>query len=50
MADELQAVAQREGIPDLIERIADERHVSTVDELLAWLEEHRPALIMDPIF
>ncbi len=51
MADELQAVAQREGIPDLIERIADERHVSTVDELLAWLEEHNhPALIMDPIF
>ncbi len=51
MADELQVVAEREGDPDLIARIADERHVSNVDELLAWLEEHNhPALIMDPIF
>jgi acetyl-CoA synthase len=51
MADELRAVAEREGDPDLIERIADERSVSTVDELLAWLEEHNhPALVMDPIF
>ena len=51
MADELQAVAEREGDPDLIERIADERQVNTVDDLLAWLEEHNhPALIMDPIF
>ncbi|MDT8307243.1 MAG: acetyl-CoA decarbonylase/synthase complex subunit alpha/beta [Anaerolineae bacterium] len=51
MADELQAVAQREGDPDLIERIADERDVSNVDDLLAWMEEHNhPALIMDPIF
>jgi len=51
MAEELRAVAEREGDPDLIERIADERNVSTVDELLAWLEEHNhPALVMDPIF
>ena len=51
MADELGIVAEREGDPDLIERIADERNASTVDELLAWLEEHNhPALIMDPIF
>ncbi|MGW8317661.1 MAG: acetyl-CoA decarbonylase/synthase complex subunit alpha/beta [Candidatus Promineifilaceae bacterium] len=51
MADELRVVAEREGDPDLIDRIADERHVTTVDELLAWLEEHNhPALIMDPIF
>ncbi len=51
MADELDVVAQREGDPNLVERIADERQVSTVDELLAWLEEHNhPALIMDPIF
>lgn len=47
MADELQAVAEREGDPDLIDRIADDRSVETVDELLAWLEEHNhPALIM----
>ena len=51
MADELKAVAIREGDPDLIERIADERNVTNTDELLAWLEEHNhPALIMDPIF
>jgi acetyl-CoA synthase len=51
MADEFQVVAEREGDPDLIDRIADERTASTVDELLAWLEEHNhPALVMDPIF
>jgi acetyl-CoA synthase len=51
MADELQAVAQREGDPDLVEKIADERNVTSVEELLAWLEEHNhPALVMDPIF
>jgi acetyl-CoA synthase len=51
MAAELQAVAEREGDPNLIEKIADERGVTTVDELLAWLEEHNhPALIMPPIF
>jgi acetyl-CoA synthase len=51
MQDELRAVAEREGDPDLIERIADERSASTVDDLLAWMEEHNhPALIMDPIF
>ncbi len=51
MADELQAVAEREGDPDLISRIADERSVTTVDELLAWLEEHNhPALVMEAIF
>jgi acetyl-CoA synthase len=51
MADELRAVAEREGDPDLIDRIADERNATTVDELLAWMEEHHhPALAMDPIF
>lgn len=51
MADEFQAVAIREGDPDLIGKIADERHVTTVEELLAWLEEHNhPALVMPPIF
>jgi acetyl-CoA synthase len=51
MADELQAVAEREGDPDLINKIADERNVTTVEELVAWLEEHNhPALLMDPIF
>lgn len=51
MAEELKAVAEREGDADLIEKIADERQVSSVDELLAWMEEHNhPALVMDPIF
>ena len=51
MADELKAVAIREGDPDLIDKIPDERNVTTVEEVLAWLEEHNhPALVMDPIF
>ena len=51
MLDEFQAVAEREGDAELIDRIADERNVSTVDDLLAWMEEHNhPALVMDPIF
>ncbi|OGN96949.1 MAG: CO dehydrogenase/CO-methylating acetyl-CoA synthase complex subunit beta, partial [Chloroflexi bacterium RBG_13_50_21] len=51
MADEFKVVAAREGDPDLLEKIADERHVTTVDELLPWLEEHgHPALTMEPMF
>jgi acetyl-CoA synthase len=51
MAEELRAVAEREGDPDLTERIADERSVTTVEELLAWLEEHNhPALTMEMMF
>ncbi|MBN2304037.1 MAG: CO dehydrogenase/CO-methylating acetyl-CoA synthase complex subunit beta [Anaerolineae bacterium] len=51
MADELRAAAEREGDPDLIEKIADERSVGTVDDLLAWLEEHNhPALAMEMMF
>jgi acetyl-CoA synthase len=51
MAEEFKAVAAREGDPDLLNKIADERHVTTVDELLAWITEHEhPALMMDPMF
>jgi len=51
MSDELQAVAVREGDPDLIGKIADDSNASTVDELLAWMEEHNhPALLLDPMF
>ncbi len=39
MAAEFAAVAEREGMPDLIDRIADERNVTTVDGLVGWLEE-----------
>ena len=51
MAEEFKAVAEREGDPDLLEKIADERNVTTVDELMAWMEEHaHPALTMDSMF
>ena len=51
MSDEMKAVAIREGDPDLIDRIADERSVENVDDLMAWLEEHNhPAMLMDMIF
>jgi acetyl-CoA synthase len=51
MQEEFATVANREGDPDLIDKIADERNVTTVEGLLPWLEEHsHPALTMDPIF
>ncbi|MDP3184615.1 MAG: acetyl-CoA decarbonylase/synthase complex subunit alpha/beta [Anaerolineales bacterium] len=51
MAEEFKAVAEREGDPDLLDKIADERAVTTVDQLLAWLEEHQhPALSLPPMF
>ncbi|MBN1484702.1 MAG: CO dehydrogenase/CO-methylating acetyl-CoA synthase complex subunit beta [Chloroflexia bacterium] len=51
MADELKEIAIREGDPDLIDKIADERYATTVEELLGYLEEkEHPALAMDAIF
>ncbi|KPL24947.1 MAG: bifunctional acetyl-CoA decarbonylase/synthase complex subunit alpha/beta [Anaerolineae bacterium SM23_84] len=51
MAEELQAVAEREGDPDLIGKIADEQVATTVEELLPFLEEKgHPALTMPPLF
>ncbi|MBC7237652.1 MAG: CO dehydrogenase/CO-methylating acetyl-CoA synthase complex subunit beta, partial [Chloroflexi bacterium] len=51
MREELQAVCEREGDPDLLDKIADGDTATTVDELLLYLEEHgHPALTMDPIF
>ena len=51
MAEELQAAAEREGVPDLLEKIADGSIATTVEELLPYLEEHEhPALMMDPLF
>ncbi|MCL4458757.1 MAG: acetyl-CoA decarbonylase/synthase complex subunit alpha/beta [Chloroflexi bacterium] len=50
MAEELQAAAEREGEPDLIEKIADERVATTLEELLPFLEEKgHPALTMEPL-
>ncbi len=51
MAEELEAVARREGDPDLISKIGDERVATTVEELLPFLEEKgHPALTMPPMF
>jgi acetyl-CoA synthase len=51
MAAELQEVAEREGDPDLISKIADETICTDVDGLLVHLEAMgHPALMMDPIF
>jgi CO dehydrogenase/CO-methylating acetyl-CoA synthase complex beta subunit/CO dehydrogenase/acetyl-CoA synthase delta subunit len=50
MGEELQAVAEREGIPDLIDRIADGSTVSTVDKLVEWVhEKNHPVLEMGPM-
>jgi len=51
MAEELKVVSAREGDPDLVEKIADERQVTTVEDLLVWLEEHNhPSLTMESMF
>jgi acetyl-CoA synthase len=51
MAEEFKEVAEREGIPDLIDRIADETICTDVDGLLDYLtEKEHPALMMDPMF
>jgi acetyl-CoA synthase len=51
MAEEFAAVAEREGDPDLLNKIADETNCIEVDDLLVYLEEvGHPALTMDPMF
>jgi acetyl-CoA synthase len=51
MAEEFKAAAEREGEPDLIDKIADETVCTDVDGLLAHLEKvSHPALMMDPMF
>jgi acetyl-CoA synthase len=50
MVEELKEAAIREGDPDLIDKIADERVATTVEELLAYIEEKgHPALTMPPL-
>ncbi|MBE2223798.1 MAG: CO dehydrogenase/CO-methylating acetyl-CoA synthase complex subunit beta, partial [Anaerolineae bacterium] len=48
MADELQYVAEREGIPDLIDRIADSDNLTTVEQLEEWVEEMRHPVLEMP--
>jgi len=51
MAEELKAAAEREGDPDLIDKIADEKVATAVEGLLPFLEEKgHPALTMPPLF
>ena len=51
MAEDLKAVCERNGDPDLLDKIADERVATTVEELVAFLQEKgHPALTMDPLF
>jgi acetyl-CoA synthase len=51
MADALAEVCEREGDPDLLDKMADETVATTVEELLPYLEEKgHPALTMDSIF
>ncbi|NTW13008.1 MAG: hypothetical protein HGA30_06825, partial [Anaerolineales bacterium] len=49
--DEFKAVCEREGDPDLLDKIADASNATTVEELLAWLEAHNhPTMAMEPMF
>ncbi len=51
MAEELKAVVEREGAPDLLDRIADETICTEVDGLLEFLaEKEHPAMTMDMMF
>ena len=51
MTEDLNAIFTEAGEPDLLDKIADERVATTVDELLVYLtEKEHPALAMDPMF
>jgi acetyl-CoA synthase len=51
MVEELKAVCEREGDPDLLDKIADETICTDVEGLLPFLEEKgHPALTMPPMF
>jgi acetyl-CoA synthase len=51
MAEQLQAVAAREGDPDLIDKICDERAATDVEGLVRHLtEKNHPALSMPSLF
>lgn len=51
MAEQLAAAAEREGDPDLIEKIADATICTEVEPLMEFLtEKNHPALAMPPIF
>ncbi len=50
MEFELRAAAEREGMPDLLDKIADGSQVTTVEELIEWIKEkNHPVLEMPPM-
>jgi acetyl-CoA synthase len=50
MEVELRAAAEREGVPNLLDKIADGTVVTTVEELEAWVNEKgHPVLDMEPM-
>lgn len=50
LGERLRQVLGERGMPDLFERIADERTATTLEDLVAFLEKAgHPALAMDPI-
>jgi acetyl-CoA synthase len=51
MAEQLKQVAIREGDPDLIEKICDERAATDVEGVVRYItEKNHPALSMPPLF
>jgi acetyl-CoA synthase len=51
MAEEMQAACEREGDPELLDKIADETICTDVEGLLQFLEEKgHPALTMESVF
>jgi acetyl-CoA synthase len=50
MREELEQVCQREGAPDLLDKVADSTIATTIEELLPFLEQKQhPALTMEPL-
>jgi len=50
MEFELQSAAERDGIPDILDKIADGTMVTTVEELETWVKEKgHPVLDMEPM-
>ena len=51
MAAEFKSVCEREGDPDLMNKIADENDATSVEELVTWLKAHNhPAFQMERMF
>jgi acetyl-CoA synthase len=48
MRDELQAAAEREGVPDMIDKIADSEVVTTVEELQEWVKTKKHPVLEMP--